>query len=68
MRVFKTKDNKRDTLIELAIKNSISHKIKQMADPEEKRVLVAEHNPTHYQFGTTLTPWKPWLTYEENMQ
>lgn len=31
-----------------------------------RRELVSAVNPVFYIFGETLTPWKPWLTYEEN--
>jgi hypothetical protein len=62
----KAKQHSRETILELALKNSISHKIKQLQTLAEKRALVAEHNPTHYIFGKTLKPYKPYLTYEEN--
>lgn len=61
------KQHDRQTLIEQAYRNSIAYKITQAQTADEKRVLVTEHNPTHYIFGNTLTPWKPWQTYEENM-
>jgi hypothetical protein len=34
---------------------------------KEKRALVVESNPNHYVFGEIRKPWKPWLTYAENM-
>jgi hypothetical protein len=36
-------------------------------DTKARRVLVEEVCPHHYAFGKTLTPWRPWLTYAENM-
>jgi hypothetical protein len=62
------KQHDRQTLIEQAYRNSIAYKITLAETPEAKRVLVAEHNPTHYIFGNTLRPWKPYLTYLENME
>ena len=62
----KTKQHSRETIIEQTLKNSVSYKIGLMQTAVEKRALVAEHNPTHYIFGKTLKPYKPYLTYEEN--
>ena len=56
----------RETILEMALKNSISYKIGLMQTVAEKRALVTEANPTHYIFGKTLKPYKPYLTYEEN--
>jgi len=69
MRTYKPRKqvHDRQTLIEQAYRNSIAYKITLAETAEQKRVLVTEHNPTHYIFGETLTPWKPWQTYEENM-
>jgi hypothetical protein len=61
------KQHSRETLLEQAYKNSVSYKITQATTLNEKRELVTEHNPTHYIFGKTLKPYKPWQTYEENM-
>jgi hypothetical protein len=38
-------------------------------DIKTKRVLVREGmGEMFYCFGETLKPWKPYLTYEENME
>lgn len=68
MRIQKPKDKRHDrqSLIEQAYRNSIAYKLTQAQTTEEKRALVIEHNPTHYIFGNTLRPHKPYLTYEEN--
>lgn len=70
MRTYKprAKQHDRQTLIEQAYRNSIAYKITQAQTADEKRVLVTEHNPNHYQFGETLRPWKPYLSYLENME
>lgn len=70
MRTYKprAKQHDRQSLIEQAYRNSIAYKITIAQTPEEKRVLVTEHNPTHYIFGSTLRPWKPYLSYLENME
>ena len=62
----KRKQHSRETIIEQTLKNSVSYKLALMQTVAEKRALVAEHNPTHYIFGKTLKPYKPYLTYEEN--
>jgi hypothetical protein len=69
MRTYKprAKPHDRQTLIEQAYRNSIAYKITLAETAEQKRVLVTEHNPTHYIFGETLRPWKPYLTYAQNM-
>jgi hypothetical protein len=68
MRTYKPrkKQHDRQSLIEQAYRNSIAYKITLAETTEQKRVLVTEHNPTHYIFGETLVPYKAWLTYEEN--
>ena len=43
-------------------------KVRMASDVATKRNIVAQVNPNHYIFGETLTPWKPWLTYTENME
>ena len=58
----------RETVLETAFKNSIAYKLTQTEQPDEKRALVTEHNPTHYIFGEHRRAWKPWLTYQENME
>lgn len=63
----RVKAHDRQTLIEQAYRNSIAYKITQAGTIEEKRALVTEHSPTHYIFGNTLTPWKAWQTYAQNM-
>lgn len=62
----KKKQHSRETILEMALKNSVCYKLTLMQTVAEKRALVAEHNPTHYIFGKTLKPYKPYLTYEEN--
>ena len=57
----------RQSLIEQAYRNSIAYKLTLAETAEEKRELVSIANPTHYIFGETLRPWKPYQTYEENM-
>ena len=69
MKTYKprAKPHDRQNLIEQAYRNSIAYKITKAGTVAEKRALVVEQNPTHYIFGETLVPWKPWLTYEENL-
>jgi hypothetical protein len=62
----KKEPHSRETLIEQAYRNSIAYKITQATTLTEKRELVSVANPTHYIFGKTLKPYKPYLTYEEN--
>lgn len=46
----------------------LSGKLKQAEDVEEKRVIVAwEMGDLFYIFGQTRRAWKPWLSYEDNM-
>jgi hypothetical protein len=46
--------------------NSITTKFVAGATLAEKRAIVKKANPFHYQFGTKLKPYKPYLTYGEN--
>jgi len=55
------------SIIQEANKNSLFTTIPNATTLKEKRELVLEHNPNHYVFGQTRKPWKPWLTYMENM-
>ena len=57
----------RKNLIAEANKNSLFTTIPMAETLEEKRALVLEANPHHYAFGEKRRAWKPWLTYEENM-
>lgn len=62
------KAHDRQSLIEQAYRNSIAYKLTQAETPEAKRALVVEHNPNHYIFGEYRRAWKPYLTYQENME
>jgi hypothetical protein len=64
----KSKQHSRETLIEQAYRNSIAYKLTQAQTLEEKRSLVVEHNPHHYIFGRKRRAWKPYHTYQENME
>ena len=70
MRIYKpkAKQHSRESILEMAIKSSISYRIGLMANADEKRVLIATHNPHHYIFGEYRRAWKPYLTYQENME
>lgn len=43
-------------------------KLHKADDTKTRRVLVAEVNPLFYTFGKEIKPWKPYLTYLENME
>ena len=45
----------------------LSAKLHKADTTEARRVLVAEVNPFFYIFGEEIKPWKPWLSYEDNM-
>lgn len=46
----------------------LSTKLHRATLTQERRVIVTEAmGEMFYAFGNKRTPWKPWLTYEENM-
>ena len=57
---------KRRTPFQMGYDNSITTKFVAGATLAEKRAIVKKANPFHYQFGTKLKPYKPYLTYGEN--
>ena len=46
----------REKLLERQGLNTVHHKIKTLESAEEKRELIAEHNPFLYIFGNKLLP------------
>ena len=54
--------------IEEANQSSLFTTIPKAETLEAKRALVLQGNPHHYSFGEVRRAWKPWLTYEENME
>jgi len=57
----------RNNVVQEANKNALFTTIPLAETLEEKRGLVIKDNPNHYAFGEIRRAWKPWLTYEENM-
>jgi len=45
----------------------LSMKLAKASNTQERRELVSAVNPLFYIFGENLTPYKDYLTYEENM-
>jgi hypothetical protein len=64
--LIKGSRERKGTIIEEAIKNSLQHQIRQAITSKEKRILIAKANPLFYVFGTKRKVFKPYLTYEEN--
>jgi hypothetical protein len=57
---------KRKTRFEVGYDTTINLRIKEASSLAEKMAIIKEANPFHYQFGTKLKPYKPYLTYGEN--
>lgn len=58
---------KRKTQIELDLSNTMQYRMKLVNTIEEKRKLITEANPWFYAFGEALKPYKPYITYEDNV-
>ena len=48
--------------------NSVWFRIRECLTRQKKEELVLETNPMLYIFGDRLRPWKPYLSYEDNMR
>jgi len=53
--------------IELDLSNTMQYKLRLVKTIEEKTKLIDEANPMLMVFGKALKPYKPYLTYEENV-
>jgi len=53
--------------IELEYENSLQHKLFKAITKAEKQNLINEISPMYYAFGKALKPYKPYLTYDENV-
>jgi hypothetical protein len=53
--------------IELDLSNTMQYRLKLVKTIEEKTKLIDEANPMLMAFGKALKPYKPYLTYEENV-
>jgi len=53
--------------IELDLSNTMQYRLKLAESIEKKRKLITEANPMFYAFGEALKPYKPYLTYEDNV-
>jgi hypothetical protein len=53
--------------IELDLSNTMQYKLRLVKTIEEKTKLIDEANPMLMAFGKALQPYKPYLTYEENV-
>lgn len=47
--------------------NAFLAKLLSIETLDDKRSHVVEANPLHYSFGDTIKPWKPWLSYTDNI-
>lgn len=47
--------------------NAFLAKLLSIETLDDKRSHVVEANPLHYSFGDTIKPWKPWLSYADNI-
>jgi hypothetical protein len=53
--------------IELDLSNTMQYKLRLVKTIEEKTKLIDEANPMLMAFGKALKPYKPYLTYEDNV-
>lgn len=58
---------KRKTQIELDLSQTMQYRMRLAQTIDEKRKLITEANPMFYAFGEALKPYKPYITYEDNV-
>ena len=59
--------NNPNSKLELDLSNTMQYRMKLAQTIDEKRKLITNANPMFYAFGEALKPYKPYLTYEENV-
>jgi hypothetical protein len=55
------------TKIELDLSDTMQYKLRLAKTIEEKCKLINQANPMLVAFGKALKPYKPYLTYEDNV-
>jgi hypothetical protein len=53
--------------LELDLSNTMQYKLNLVKTIEEKCKLINEANPMLMAFGKALKPYKPYLSYEDNV-